>query len=758
MSNALLSSKVIVQEEAAAIPSVAPSTSGVACMIGVAERGPIADATLVTSFAEYTRIFGGFTTDADLALGAYLFFQAGGSFLWVVRTCHFTDLADRASYTATKGTVMRQTAGTAASPGIVTGTGVETFILEDASHLDISINGAGAVACAISAAAAILTDTAVYPIAPLAGGETMGVTVAGEAGGAEQTITAVGGETTAADIAALINNSLAGQHCGVAFGGQVRMTTDEEGSGAAIQVTTGGTLNAILGFPTTASAGTGNVSSRFAITGAEIEAIVEAAVPTCDAVVLGTGAMRFQTVATGAAHSIQIDAGSSADFLAQLNIDTLLHSGADATPENTLAITGKTPGAYTDAITTVVSAASSGVAGEFNLAILVNGVTAEVFPNLTMGDGVTGDYTQVNYVETVVNHTATGSKLVAVTDQLLAYVAASKRPADGTSAALSGGGDGLVGLVDTDYLGNAAGPTGVRCFDVVDDGQILVAPNQYSNAVLSGLIDYAELTRGGLMFCVLDCPPGYTAAQMVAWMASAALTARSEYACVHWPRVRVANPSTAIYGSATSLVVPTAAAIAGKLAANDAKARGGIYESPAGTRDGWGVVAGVIGVEDDPAGASQHQVLNENVRDLVYPLRINPIRLGAGGWYIDGGRTLLSSGNFPNIAERRGVIAIENAIKTALEAFRHRNNTAELRRSVYRMIQAYLIGEMNAGAFRSTDPATAFFVDVSDALNPPSEVFAGRLNVRIGLATNKPAEFIILSVTQDVRGLAAELA
>ena len=36
--------------------------------------------------------------------------------------------------------------------------------------------------------------------------------------------------------------------------------------------------------------------------------------------------------------------------------------------------------------------------------------------------------------------------------------------------------------------------------------------------------------------------------------------------------------------------------------------------------------------------------------------------------------------------------------------------------------------------------------------------FAGKLIARVGLATNKPAEFIILRISQDTRALEAELA
>jgi phage tail sheath protein FI len=48
--------------------------------------------------------------------------------------------------------------------------------------------------------------------------------------------------------------------------------------------------------------------------------------------------------------------------------------------------------------------------------------------------------------------------------------------------------------------------------------------------------------------------------------------------------------------------------------------------------------------------------------------------------------------------------------------------------------------------------------DVSEQLNTPSVIFAGKLIARVGLATNKPAEFVILRISQDTRALQVELA
>lgn len=752
-STELLASKIVILEEEPSIPAITALPSAVCLCLGITERGPIADPMLLTSFEEYVRYFGAFVADSDVAVAAYGFFHNGGTIMWVCRTTHFTDLTDPATYTAAKGSVMLQTSGTADSPGSVTGSGTQTFVLSNADHLDIKINGGGATPVPVACTAPVLTSGASYPIAALAGGETMGVTVNGLP---EQTVTAVGGEASDADIAAMLNNQISGINSTPSTG--VTMQNDRMGTGSTIQITTPGTLNAILIFPTSLTTGTGNVANNQAITGAEIEAMVEALVVTVDLIVNGTGTLTLNTVAVGATESIQIDAGSSASFLSQLGLDTNVHSGADATPENTLLVRGKTPGAYTADIMIGITAASSAVASEFNLQVIVSGVVRETFPNVTMGDGLTPDLTMKNYVETIVNNVNLGSNLISVTDQTLAYTATLKRPVTGTSAAMTGGDDGLSGLADSDFIGNQAGPTGLRCFDRVQTGRLMIVPGKTSAGILLAMVDYAETTRLGSLFCILDCPASYTAAQMVAWMDSSGLTEYSEFAAIYWPRIKVVNPSTAVFGTGENITIPTSGWIAGKYASNDQKL-GGVYEQPAGIGEGYGIIRGVVGLEDDPGGGNQHEVLDELKRDLIAPKRINPItRLEGTTWHIDGGETLKSTGNFPNIGERRGVIFIEQSIKAGLIVLKHRFNNKENRRRANRIITKFLLGEMGKDAFRTKVPATAFFVDTSDKLNPLAEVFAGKMKIRIGLATNKPNKFIVILVTQDTRALQEELA
>ncbi len=288
------------------------------------------------------------------------------------------------------------------------------------------------------------------------------------------------------------------------------------------------------------------------------------------------------------------------------------------------------------------------------------------------------------------------------------------------TVALAGGNDGLVGLTDTDFLGSATGRTGLRALDRLQDISLLLVPGRATPAVHNGMLQYAEVVREGTMFALLDPPAGASATDIVTYVeATAALLGLSEFGAMYWPRVKVLNPDRGVFGAQDKVVVPPSGIVAGVFARTDAARPGGVYDPPAGIEAGR--MFGVLGFETD-------EVLEEKKRDLVYPKRINPLTTGPGlPRYIDGSRTLKGDGNFPYIAERRGVIFIERSLKQGLQFARHKNNTEGLRATVRRTIVAFLLTQMNNGAFRSREPAKAFFVDVSDLLNTPTAIFAGKL-------------------------------
>lgn len=735
MAGELHSSKVLISEEEPRVRTLPAVPTSVAGALGVAERGPLGHPLLCTSFDEYQAQFGGFTPDSDLALAAMGFFENGGSQLWVVRTAHYTDVANPATVTATRAVGVVSAAG-GPTPAMLVAAASAPFRLRDGDLLRLSVSGGEDTDAVFHGAAASFAASGPGPYA-LQDGMSLRVRVDD---GPEQSITFSAndftdlGAASAAEVAAVLNAQLAGGRA-TQQAQIVHLASDTEGTASRLQVV-GGTANAVLAFPAAAVIGTGNVSNLQEVSAAEVARIVEAAIAGLRVERVG-GSIAVQTLALGPGATLQARAATAAAF----GLDLELHVGNAVGPAAALRFEGQDPGAYGNRLAVELRAASNGAPESFDLLVLDDGVYRETFVNVRM---VPGD---PRHVEALVNHPRTGSRTLRVTDLRLPN-APTPRP---QTVPLSGGSDGLAGLVDPDFIGSEAGKTGLYALDQIQDLSLLLVPGRATPAVHNAMLRYCEVHRGGSVFALLDPPADQRATEMVTYVTSTAgLEELSEYGAIYWPRLRVLNPSKSVFGSSEQLVVPPSGVIAGVYARTDASRPGGVYEPPAGVETGR--MFGVLGFE-------LAEVLEERKRDLVYPHRINPLTTGPGlPRFIDGTRTLKASGNFPYVAERRGVIFIEQSIKRGLEVARHRNNDEALRALVRRSVSAFLLTQMNQGAFRSRDATKAFFVDVSESLNPPSVVFAGRLIARIGLATNKSAEFIVLFFSQDTRALDAELA
>lgn len=747
MSSSLLASKIVVVEEEPKIRTIAGVSTAVTGFLGITEKGPVGEATLVNSVDEYDTIFGGYTANGDVRQAIDGFFQNGGTQAYVVRTVHYSDASDATTKTSAKASVTLQTGAVAAYGGSVLSSNVGPYNLEPGDTLIVDTDAISPTTATFNAAAASRESSA--ETWDLSGGKTLLVAIDG---GSVQTINfqdsnfAVPAAATAIEVAAVINAGLVGGSAAVTSGGtKVTISSDKRGTGSSVNVS-GGTANAgLLAFTTGSTSGTGNVANIDAVTVAEVKTVVEAAVTGITVSNVG-GAVKISRNTTGTGATVQVTAASTADD--ELGFDNAVHAGGTGAAVDTLRLDGKYDGTYAHVLKGKVENATSGAAAEFNAIVLKNGLIVEVFPNVTM------DATAANYVETVMNHPTTGSKYVTAVDLVAGTGAASTdRPVNVTSSFLSGGDDGLTSLADTDFTGASGsnGKTGMRCFDLVQDMNLLAVPGRATSAVQNAMVTYCEVTRDKSMFAILDSPAGNSATAVITYFEStAALLGLSEHAAAYWPRIKVLNPSKSVFGNDDQIVVPPSGHIAGVYARTDAKKEGGVYEFPAGVENG--VIFGCLGFETN-------EVLEEEKRDLVYPKRINPLTTYPGApRFIDGSRTLKGDGNFPSVGERRGAIFIEQSVKRGLQFARHKKNTEELRQTVTRTVEAFLLVQMRNGAFRTNDPNTAFQVDFGEGLNPASVQFAGQLIGRIGIATAKPAEYIILRFSQDVRALEEELA
>jgi len=734
----LLASDVVIVEREPEISTFPEIPTAVLGIVGITERGPFGG-TLVQSFEQYVEKFGGFTANADAAVAAMGFFAEGGATAWIVRTVHYTTITDATSKTSAAATVNITTTG-AATQGSVTSGNVEPFFFVAAGTIIVKVDGGATQTATFDATAGSRTGVAgTYPTG-FGGGETLTLIIDGS--GVTRTVTFSAAATTLAVVVNEVNEQLPGAYAEDS-GGQLKITSDRLGTGSSVSVT-GGTGAATLGMAVAATSGTGDVSNIEAVTAAEIKSLVEADT-TATVTVETTGAVTIKTPTVGAAGSIQVDATSTLDSASYADLDNVVHAGTAAGPGTMGTASGKTDGAWANSWIARVGDASNGDSDYFNLSVVdSNGTIKEVFVDLitTVADA--------DYWLTKLNDSDTGSIYLTFTDSLTGTPPAN-RPTNGDYT-LASGDDGLTSIADTDFIGNVAGPTGLYELDKVENINLLAVPNKATSAIHNAMITYCE-GRDKQIHAILDPPTSQTAAQMVTYtVTTASLKGASDAASIYWPRIKVQNPDATVYTSDDdgNVTVAPSGFIAGAMARNDNR-EPGIYQAAAGIDRGK--ILSARGLETDEAK-------EKAARGLVYTNYINPIttQTGAGGYFIDGTKTLKLSAQFPRIGQRRGASHIEQQIRQGVAFARHLNITKKLRRRVDKTIRLFLLGEMRKGAFATENPDTAFFVNVGDKINPPSESAAGRLNVRIGLAFADPADWVIINIGKDTRALDAELA
>lgn len=741
-----LASDVVIDEEQptiVVIPSVATNVLG---MVGISQRGPVAKEVVINSWPEFQKVFGDDVASSDACLAVRGFFLNGGTELRFVRTVHFADPSDPTTKTSAQGSLALVTANATPTAGAVTSSNTSPFALNPGDTLVLKVDGGGTQTTTFNATAAVLTSgVGTYNIPDNA---TLTFTIDG---GVVLTKIFSASEfannaaATAAEVVASLNAFLAAKGAGAVASvsaGAVRITSNRKGTGSHVHVT-GGTANAgILAFSTVQVDGTGNVSNIAAVTVTEAIALLVAAGATASNV---GGELKVASNTTGGSSSIQFTNASTA--AAEFGFDNAIHSGGAGGTESTLTVKGKTDGAYAGIITTQVAAATSGAADHFNLYVLKNGVVAERWPNLSMNPAAP------DYALTQVNNTNTGSDLIVLVDDDSTLPSPQNIPALGTFGPLAGGGDGLVSLGDNDFIGASGnnGDTGIRALDEVNTLALLCVPGRSTASVHNAMITYCEVTRAGSVFSILDPPANQNATEIVDYVQNQAhLSELSEFAAMYWPRIVVDNPNPSVFGTAKTITAPPSGHLAGMYARNDNATPSGVFNPPAGTDNGK-----LFGVRD----LEMPEVKKKAKREIVFPALINPISTEPGQpIFVDGARTLKTTGNFPTIGERRGVIFLETSLRQGLAFMRHKNIQPRLLNEGRRTSFAFLEQQCRNNAFATTDPNRAFFVDFGTGINTPLTSLTRTVYGKIGIATAKPAEFVVLLVSQDTRALDDELA
>ena len=219
-------------------------------------------------------------------------------------------------------------------------------------------------------------------------------------------------------------------------------------------------------------------------------------------------------------------------------------------------------------------------------------------------------------------------------------------------------------------------------------------------------------------------------------------TSVRQNAAVYFPRVKYPNPTK---GGAVE-EFPLCGIIAGLYAATDASR--GVWKAPAG------VDAALLGVSE----LSVRMTDLEN--GLLNPVGINCLRsFPAAGTVVWGARTLKGDDQTPDdykyVPVRRLALFVEESLYRGTQWAVFEPNDEPLWAQLRVNIGAFLNGLFRQGAFAGSSPAQAYRVKCDAETTTAADVNKGVVNVLVGFAPVKPAEFVVLKI-QQLAGQAAE--
>lgn len=259
---------------------------------------------------------------------------------------------------------------------------------------------------------------------------------------------------------------------------------------------------------------------------------------------------------------------------------------------------------------------------------------------------------------------------------------------------------------------------------------------------LLGITDEADMTNNGI-YTTLDN-------QMTAGELFTLRTEIDSFGAVVFPSLSdLKEDRNALYNQIKAEIgllpikLPPSATMAGVYARVDTNR--GVWKAPANVG---------LNYVTEPSVQITHDDQRDLNVDTTAGKSINAIRAFTGkGILVWGARTLAGNDNeWRYISVRRFFNMAEESIKKATEQFVFEPNDKNTWVRVKAMIDNFLTLQWRAGALAGPTPDKAFYVSVGlGETMTAQDVLEGRMNVEIGMAVVRPAEFIILKFSHKMQ-------
>jgi phage tail sheath protein FI len=313
--------------------------------------------------------------------------------------------------------------------------------------------------------------------------------------------------------------------------------------------------------------------------------------------------------------------------------------------------------------------------------------------------------------------------------------AADHRPAVVTNVVPpTSGADGARGGA-VDLVGSESAKTGIYALLDVDLFNLLLIPETFDMTagqeagVIPAAIALCELRRA---FYVVDAPSNRTLVNIGAWANGAS---QSRNAATYFPPVRIVDP---LDGLRPRSMAPSGT-LAGVYARTDATR--GVWKAPAGTD------ATLNGVLDLAIP------VNDLENGQINPLGVNVLRsFPAYGRVAWGARTMkgadAQADEYKYIPIRRLALFLEESLYRGTQWVVFEPNDEPLWAQIRLNLGAFMNGLFRQGAFQGKTPAEAFFVKCDKETTTQADRNLGIVNIMVGFAPLKPAEFVVITIQQ----------
>ncbi|MEM9578076.1 MAG: phage tail sheath C-terminal domain-containing protein [Pseudomonadota bacterium] len=359
-------------------------------------------------------------------------------------------------------------------------------------------------------------------------------------------------------------------------------------------------------------------------------------------------------------------------------------------------------------------------------------VSTELFRN------VSADPLSPRYVDSVVNES---SALVNVD----VTAPANERPNAATVAAAgtpSDGGD----ITDADVLGTRANRTGMYALEDADLFNLLCIPplSDTDDVLETSWDDAAAYCQERRAMLIVDPPMAWTAtpaseiSTAEAGVNSYRATIGNAFAInamMVFPRLRMPDP---LAENRLANFAPCGA-VAGIIARTDVQR--GVWKAPAGLDASFSGIKGFTYTMTD----AQNGVLNQVGLNC---LRSFPV----AGHLLWGARTMagadLLASEWKYVPVRRLALYLEESLYRGTQWVVFEPNDEPLWAQIRLNIGAFMQNLFKQGAFQGASARDAYFVKCDRETTTQNDIDRGIVNIAVGFAPLKPAEFVVLKIQQ----------